>query len=238
MSVATSPVIPTVPISLPHTHEDEPIQIDIEDTFIDIEKEGDVIPNPSTLQHLNLHRSWRGVTAISSPPPSSPPVVVHPLPTPPVLPPSFALHTSTPIPREAFITTYPSVITPSAAYLADPLNAYAHLGMPKPFVHLMGPPLDVALDARKAGGKGRWVRSGCRPNAVLRPFICRSKGKGKQKEKEDGRSSTSPDEDGKQDEERLSFAIFATRDLRADEEIILGWEWDDGNVVHQLPSLI
>src|SRR6267154_2522038 len=27
-------------------------------------------------------------------------------------------------------------ITPNTSYLADPLNAYAHFGMPKPFVHL------------------------------------------------------------------------------------------------------
>lgn len=36
----------------------------------------------------------------------------------------------------------------------------------------------------------------------------------------------------------LGFAIFALRDLKAQEEVVLGWEWDDGSVVHKLPALI
>ena len=36
----------------------------------------------------------------------------------------------------------------------------------------------------------------------------------------------------------LTFALFATRDLRAHEEVVLGWEWDDGCVVHVLPALV
>jgi len=97
--------------------------------------------------------------------------------------------------------------------------------MPKPFVHLIGPPLDLALDARITGDKARFVRSGCRPNAVLRPVVCREK---------DGEEHHVVDND----ETRLSFAVFASRDLKADEEVILGWEWDDGNAVHSLPALI
>ena len=44
--------------------------------------------------------------------------------------------------------------------------------MPKPFVHLLGPPLDLALDSRLAGNHGRFARSGCRPSAILRPLLC------------------------------------------------------------------
>ncbi|KAF9552504.1 hypothetical protein CPC08DRAFT_768234 [Agrocybe pediades] len=33
-------------------------------------------------------------------------------------------------------------------YLADPLSTYAHLGMPKPYVRLVGRPPADALDAR------------------------------------------------------------------------------------------
>ncbi|CDO76147.1 hypothetical protein BN946_scf185027.g10 [Trametes cinnabarina] len=119
------------------------------------------------------------------------------------------------------IAPYPSTIISTAAYLSDPLNAYAHLGMPKPFVHLIGPPLDVALDARFTGDQSRFVRSGCRPNAVIRPVICQSTKK----------PTSNP-------EEMLSFGIFALRDLKPNEEVVLGWEWDDGNVVHHLPALI
>jgi len=32
--------------------------------------------------------------------------------------------------------------------------------------------------------------------------------------------------------------VFAMRALGAGEEVVLGWEWDDGSVVHMLPALI
>ncbi|KAK7463497.1 SET domain-containing protein 3 [Stygiomarasmius scandens] len=187
-------------------------------------------------------------------PPSSSPVTVrplnqildpnHPLPAnlPPYLlrPPTYALLTTSPIPSSSLIAPFPSTITSSATYLADPLNAYAHLGMPKPYVHLIGPPLDVALDARVAGGKGRWARSGCRPNAVVRPVVCdAAQNKAKGKGKEDGKKHDGDNRPETQsDAQTLAFGIFALRDLKAHEEVVLGWEWDDGNVVHQLPALL
>ena len=84
--------------------------------------------------------------------------------------------------------------------------------MPKPIVHLSGPPLDVALDSRFAGNHGRFSRSGRRPNAVLRPLLCH-------------------------DSDNLGFGVFTLRDLKANEEVVLGWEWDDGNAIHNLPAL-
>jgi SET domain-containing protein len=92
--------------------------------------------------------------------------------------------------------------------------------MPKPYVHLLGPPLDVALDARIVGDHGRFARWGCKPNAALRPILCE-------------RGSKETD-----DESTLGFGVFATKDMKADEEIVLGWEWDDGNAVHLLPALL
>ncbi|TBU52480.1 hypothetical protein BD310DRAFT_861853 [Dichomitus squalens] len=141
-----------------------------------------------------------------------------------VRPPSYAVHATQPIQSSKLIAPYPSTIIPTAMYLRDPLNAYAHLGMPKPYVHLFGPPLDVALDARITGDQSRFVRSGCRPNAILRPMFCgpQAKKAGKDEREEEG----------------VTFGIFALRDLKANEEIVLGWEWDDDNVVHHLPALI
>lgn len=40
------------------------------------------------------------------------------------------------------------------------------------------------------------------------------------------------------DSETLTFGVFALRDIKANEEVVLGWEWDDGNAVHHLPALI
>lgn len=251
-------------ITVHHTTpaEEELVNIDIDEpwthSYVPIAK--DIIPQEGTKDRLRRVASqWRGVTALhpspspttssSSPTSAStspaflPPesiastshISLHPLSkssfshpalsshvNPSILPPSYAVHAAHPIPSSNFIAPFTSTIIPSHAYLSDPLNAYAHLGMPKPFVHLFGPPLDVALDARIAGGKGRFVRSGCRPNAVLRPVLCDRTGKGKE-------GGNDPP---------ISFGVFALRDLKANEEIVLGWEWDDGSVVHHLPALI
>jgi uncharacterized protein len=204
----------------------------------------DIIPHKDTRDKLRKQaQHWRGITALTpayqfpaqqqqqQQQKQKPRTTIHPLPpaphTPQILPPSYALHTTTPVPSSDLITPYVSTITPSASYLSDPLNAYAHLGMPKPFVHLLGSPLDLALDARVTGGEGRWVRSGCRPNAVLRPVVCGGQaGAGEEEEGGVGKGET------------LSFGVFALRDLSPGEEVVLGWEWDDGSAVHSLPALI
>lgn len=242
--------------------EDEHVDIDepmsVSHTYIHIEH--DLVPHQPTRDKLKrLAQNWRGVTAIDddSPPSSTPtnttttpvlltpsafhsppPTSLRPVPptafqhptlsshtTPAVRPPSYAVHTTRPVSSEALIAPYASTIVPSTVYLADPLNSYAHLGMPRPFVHLLGPPLDLALDARLAGNGARFVRSGCRPNAVLRPVICQGR-EGKQEKEEE------------EEKESLAFGVFALRDLKANEEVVLGWEWDDGSVVHHLPALI
>ncbi|KAF9255517.1 hypothetical protein L218DRAFT_806059, partial [Marasmius fiardii PR-910] len=289
--VVVSPTISTTNSSLPQVPavpEDEHVNIDDDtspNTYIDIAN--DIIPHRETRDKLRRHaHSWRGVTAINddSTHPhrlSTTPTRLHPFPSPqhpislqpvpnpsPFIPPTYSVHASRPIPSSQFITTYPSLITPTSDYLKDPLNAYALLGMPKPYVHLVGPPLDVALDARWYGGKGRWVRNGCRPNAIIRPIICRRKEEkenGKEKEGEDAerkgkeKAKERESSEGGEEDETLSFALFALKDLRAHDEVVLGkyilvpfshsflihltmfcsgWEWDDGNVVHQLPALI
>ncbi|EKM74756.1 hypothetical protein AGABI1DRAFT_132875 [Agaricus bisporus var. burnettii JB137-S8] len=203
----------------PSTHAFVPIATDI------------VHPDArETLRRYAHH--WRGITALTDddddpatpvarPPHPPPPTTLKQLPpqsplspftNPSILPPAYAVHTAAPVRSHDFIAPFTAHIVPSSTYLADPLNAYAHLGMPKPFVHLLGPPLDLALDARQAGDNSRYLRSGCRPNAVLRPVL------------------SPPDS--------LSFGVFAIRDLKPNEEVVLGWEWDDGNVVHSLPALI
>jgi len=246
-------------INVQQVAEDEHVDIDEPWTHSYVPITKDVVPHSETRDRLRrVATYWRGVTALSppssTPDPASPavlspdsfpshsPISLQPLPksshanpsisfnvNASVRPPSYAVHATHPIPSSHFITPYISTIIPSTAYLSDPLNAYAHLGMPKPFVHLFGPPLDVALDARIAGDQSRFVRNGCRPNAVLRPVLC-SRGK---PSKTHSRPRRDPDED-----DTVTFGIFALRDLKAHEEVVLGWEWDDGSVVHHLPALI
>ncbi|KAF8147727.1 hypothetical protein B0H34DRAFT_669381 [Crassisporium funariophilum] len=205
--------------------EDEHVDIDEPWTQSYIHINHDIIADTDTRLRLRRHaHHWRGITAVSNPPPPTqikplPPHTTHnPLLSPhpaSIMPPTYTLHTAAPVPSSSYIAPYYSRVTPSAAYLKDPLNGYAHLGAPKPYVHLLGPPLEVCLDARGVGGEARFVRSGCRPNAVIRPVVC-----------------------GPKEEGSLGFGVFALRDLKANEEIVLGWEWDDGNAVHNLPALL
>jgi hypothetical protein len=246
-------------VNLQPLGEDEHVNVDEPWTqsYIPIFK--DIIPHQETRDNLRRQaKHWRGVSALSHTPfppgpldntpvvlstsPSASPTSIRPLPhssfshpvlsshtNPSVRPPSYSMHTIQPISSSKFITPYTSTIIPSSAYLSDPLNAYAHHGMPKPFVHLFGPPLDVALDARITGNEARFVRSGCRPNAVLRPMICpRTK----------ATHERDPSSSKCRDSETLTFGVFALRDIKANEEVVLGWEWDDGNAVHHLPALI
>jgi hypothetical protein len=119
-----------------------------------------------------------------------------------MLPPLHSFHATHSIASSSLVTPYTSTVTPSSTYLSDTLNAYAGLGVRKPYVHLFGPPLDVAVDACISGSQSSFARNGCLANAVLRPAIC-------------------PHEDT--EELSLEFALFALRDLKANEEVVLGW---------------
>ncbi|KAH7882104.1 hypothetical protein F5I97DRAFT_1939572 [Phlebopus sp. FC_14] len=202
----------------------------------------DSYPHPSTHAHLlRVARAWRGVTALNPPSPLNPPRT-HPylitsntnFPDPMAPDPSDSKLEAPTIPAATLLAPYTASIVPTSAYLADPLNGYAHLGMGKPQVRLVGGGWGVGVDARQGGfesesrekeRKARWARCGCWPNAVMRPVICPP----------DSDDATS---DSDTDPTTLSFALFALRDLRADEEIVLGWEWDDGHAVHMLPALM
>ena len=60
---------------------------------------------------------------------------------------SYSLHTTLLLPRHL------------SHHLSDPLNTWAGLGILKPYVHLFGPPLDVATDARISGSQSRFARN-------------------------------------------------------------------------------
>ncbi|KAH6912399.1 hypothetical protein BKA70DRAFT_1098806 [Coprinopsis sp. MPI-PUGE-AT-0042] len=169
-----------------------------------------------------------------------------------VRPPQFSLHASYPFREGDFVGRYTSRVESSAKYVGDCLNGYKELGGPRPFVHLEGGRGGLALDSRMVGNEMRWARNGCRPNAVLRPVICnpapsaarerrRDQAGGKENDAGTGNVKEKEKEDGKEGEEDdpvLKFGLFALRDVKPNEEIVLGWEWDDGNVVHVLPAVL
>ncbi|KAI6019227.1 hypothetical protein BKA83DRAFT_4056906 [Pisolithus microcarpus] len=224
----------------------------------------DAYPHPSThTRLLKVAKAWRGVTALNPPVPVAPSKAYvdggYVRVDRPARPPQASTASgSTPtsgtayprgptnnsndnaiaIPSNTLLSPYTATVLPSSAYLADPLNGYAHLGMGKPQVRLVGGGWCVGVDARELAdenvGKARWARCGCWPNAVVRPVICGGGRRRKKKRERGDRENASSDEDST----TLSFGLFALRDLRADEEIVLGWEWDDGHAVHMLPALI
>lgn len=154
----------------------------------------------------------------------------------------------------------------------------------------MPPPLDVVLDARRVGNEGRFARSGCWPNAVVRPVICvpstssssnsagdsnlTINGNGNDMDhdpaslspEDSRRTSPAIDRKGKgrvppasistreptldptadsdgptltdSGELEVAFGIFALRELKEKEEIVLGWEWDDGSSIHEFPGVL
>jgi hypothetical protein len=215
----------------------------------------DIVPHAATQRKLRAYAAqWRGVSALEptpqqpghtpfvfgAPPPAHP-TLLHPCAPSSspfastsstaayaVLPPSYALHAAAPAPPRTLLARYPSTITPTSEYLRAPTNGYAHAGAPKRFVHLVGPPLDLALDARGVGGRGRWVRSGCWPNAEVRAYVCGG-GDGQRRAREDEQRRRR-----EEDEAKTHFGIFATRALKQGEEIVVGWEWDDANAVHRV----
>ncbi|KAF7322266.1 hypothetical protein HMN09_00004000 [Mycena chlorophos] len=308
----------------------------------------DVVQHQEAQHRLKAYAAtWRGVSALNTTPstvpqqpsghkpflfgtpPTPSPTILHAVPPirrgSAVTPPNYALHTAAPALPKALLAKYPSTITTAESYLESPANGYVHSGVPKRFVHIIGEPLDVALDARGRGGRGRWARSGCWPNAEVRAYVCGvigaasstetttattmkavgstsattpvvpqistpvippppppaptpapRKGKGRaledlleavpspplptpvptpmipapprpsstlpqQTETSSATSSslappppTSSSSSARQDEPKTHFGIFATKALKAGEEIVLGWEWDDANAVHRV----
>ncbi|WVQ75301.1 hypothetical protein IAR50_004917 [Cryptococcus sp. DSM 104548] len=135
----------------------------------------------------------------------------------------FGLFAASAIPTGSFIGEYLAEIQDPAKYRRDPVNQYALLGTCKPGVRTVGPPVDLILDARSYGSEMRFVRSSCRPNAVIRVIIHRPSSGDKGKREQGGG--------------RVTFGIFASENISKKQEILLGWEWDDAHLVHSVPAL-
>ena len=119
------------------------------------------------------------------------------------------------VPSGAFLGLYTAEVYSADTYRAHPVNQYGRLGCSKPHVHILPPPLNLAVDARRAGSQMRYIRSSCHPNAVLRPVLHCAPG-----------AAPVP-----------SFGVFAIAPIARQHEVTLGWEWDDAHIAHVLPSL-
>lgn len=55
---------------------------------------------------------------------------------------------------------------------------------------------------------------------------------------EEDPDETESELENKEDGTTLSFAVFALRNLKAGEEVVLGREWDNGHAVQRVPALL
>ncbi|KAJ2847792.1 SET domain-containing protein 3, partial [Coemansia erecta] len=78
-----------------------------------------------------------------------------------------------------------------------------------PYAHFH-PGIDICVDARRQGSEARFIRRSCSANVVLKSMYISG--------------SANP---------LVYLGLFAQRDVEPDEELTLGWEWEDG----ELPAL-
>ncbi|RXK39856.1 hypothetical protein M231_02913 [Tremella mesenterica] len=135
----------------------------------------------------------------------------------------------------AFVGDFTGEVVDPRTYRSDPINQYSGLGTTKPHVRSIGPPVNLIIDARSYGCDLRYIRSGCHPNVVLRPYLCRSVDKSS-----DDFDDLDHDDPADQEHTRLDlrFGIFAAKRVEHGEELVLPWEWDDKHLVHILHHLI
>ncbi|KAG8714845.1 hypothetical protein FRC11_006861 [Ceratobasidium sp. 423] len=127
--------------------------------------------------------------------------------------PTYGVIATESISQGSLVLEYRCALSDAHAYISNKAHQYALLGTGTKYVRLVPSPLDICLDARVMGNEGRFVRCGCWPNAVVRPFIC---------------------VEGEDAEPEARFGVFALRELEPAEEIVLGWEWAVEHVVHKL----
>lgn len=132
-------------------------------------------------------------------------------------PPVYAVYAGMRLGEGSFVGEMAGEVLDCKTYRRNPINQYGELGLPKPFVHALGPPAHIILDSRAYGSDLRFIRSGCHPNAVLRPIL----------HKTADLSAT-----------QVKFGVFTSCDVAKGDELVLGWEWDDQHVVHALKQLI
>lgn len=121
------------------------------------------------------------------------------------------------VPVGTFVGEYSGEVLDCESYRKDPINQYSGLGMPKPFVRSIGPPVNLIVDSRGYGCNLRFIRSSCHPNVVLRPFFWRND------------EASAP---------KLKLGVFTSTTVGEKDELSLGWEWDDQHIVHALRTVI
>lgn len=180
-------------------------------------------------------------------------------------PTTYGLFAYAPISAGSFILPYKGEVVDLESYRSNPINQYELLGTPKGAVRALPHPWSIVVDSRTWGNEARFARSGCRPNAVLR--VVKVEGGGGHGGRRGTKRSRSPRSRSRSTTPFLAsqlhssypthskpqwaaqhpehpvtatfhLAIFALTDIPKRGEIVLPWDWDDGHLVHLLPSLL
>ncbi|KAJ2783488.1 SET domain-containing protein 3 [Coemansia interrupta] len=110
------------------------------------------------------------------------------------------------IAQNRYICEYRGQVVLKAAYKEDPKNYYDLLRTTRPHTHFHTE-IDLCVDARRQGSEARFVRRSCNSNVALRSIHV----------------PESPDS-------HIHLGLFATRDIAPEEELSIGWEWEDGEL--------
>jgi hypothetical protein len=197
--------------------------------------EFDRLPKPaSTIVKAIPHSSPSFFAPCSNPlgAPLSGGSVSTPYPRPTI----HALFSSSAISAGSFICEARGELIALDRYRSDPVNQYSTLGVLKPMVRAVGRPWSLAIDQRLFSNESRFIRSGCHPNAVVKPVVL-TRPQGGSSNASSRATSPGIDSDSSA-QQRLVFGVFATTDIGRREEIVLPWDWDDDHALHSLPSLL
>ncbi|CAO3574439.1 unnamed protein product [Mortierella alpina] len=116
--------------------------------------------------------------------------------------PQYGLFAETNIGTGRFMMEFKGEVSLKSSYKTDPINQYAILATPKPFV-LFHPQLNLVVDARRCGNDARFVRRSCVPNTEVKSIVV----------------------PGVQDQ-TVHLGLFAKVPIAKGEEITLDWDWN------------
>ncbi|GAA96885.1 uncharacterized protein L969DRAFT_623810 [Mixia osmundae IAM 14324] len=139
---------------------------------------------------------------------------------------THAVYANDNISTGSFIAELRGEISTLEQYRQSPVNQYAGMGVPKPYVRSLTAPWSLAIDSRQYGNDTRFIRTGCHPNAVVLPVIVAPKPYTEDEAVQLLRKPT------------VKFGVFALTFIAKRDEIVLPWDWDDNHLVHLLPDLL
>ncbi|PIA13995.1 hypothetical protein COEREDRAFT_10785 [Coemansia reversa NRRL 1564] len=110
------------------------------------------------------------------------------------------------IKEHEFICEFRGQVLLKATYKEDPKNYYELLRTTRPYSHFHKE-IDLCVDARRQGTEARFVRRSCDANVELRSMYIPESA-----------------------DSCIYLGLFAARDILADSELTLGWEWESGEL--------